>query len=75
VLIPNDCVVIIEGVFLQRKEWREFFDYIVYLDCPRETRFLREGEIVKGNIEKFRNRYWKAEDYYLGFLAIVHGYV
>lgn len=65
VLIPNDCVVIIEGVFLQRKEWRDFFDYIVYLDCPRETRFLREEEIVKGNIEKFRNRYWKAEDHYL----------
>lgn len=65
VLIPDDCVVIIEGVFLQRKEWREFFDYIVYLDCPREIRFLREAESVRGNIEKFRNRYWKAEDHYL----------
>lgn len=65
VLIPIDCVVIIEGVFLQRIEWREFFDYIVYLDCPRETRFLREEESTRSNIEKFRTRYWKAEDHYL----------
>jgi uridine kinase len=64
VFIPNDCVVIVEGVFLQRNEWREFFDYLVYLDCPRETRFTRESESVSGNIEKFRNRYWKAEDHY-----------
>lgn len=65
VLIPSECVVIIEGVFLQRTEWREFFDYVVYLECSRETRFSREGETVKNNIEKFRNRYWKAEDHYL----------
>jgi ABC-type methionine transport system ATPase subunit len=25
----------------------------------------REGESVRGNIEIFRNRYWKAEDHYL----------
>lgn len=65
VRIPGECVVIIEGVFLQRKEWREFFDYLVFLDCPRETRFSREDQRVRGNIEKFRNRYWKAEDFYL----------
>jgi uridine kinase len=65
VFIPHECIVIIEGVFLQRHEWREFFDYLVYLDCPRETRFNREGESIRDNIEKFRNRYWKAEDHYL----------
>jgi uridine kinase len=65
VRISGECVVIIEGVFLQRKEWREFFDYLVFLDCPRETRFSREDQRVRGNIEKFRNRYWKAEDFYL----------
>lgn len=27
-------VVLIEGVFLQRKEWRDFFDYVIFLDCP-----------------------------------------
>ena len=68
VLIPSKCVVIIEGVFLQRSEWREFFDYLVYLDCPRDVRFNREQENTRRNIEKFRNRYWKAENHYLNFV-------
>lgn len=63
--IPIVGVIVIEGVFLQRKEWRDFFHYMVYLDCPRETRFLRESEETQKNLSKFKNRYWKAEDYYL----------
>jgi uridine kinase len=63
--IPDTCVIIIEGVFLQRREWRGFYDYVVYLDCPRNKRFFRESDSTQNNIEKFRNRYWKAEDYYL----------
>ena len=65
VLLPMDCIVIVEGVFLQRLQWREFFDLLVYLDCPRETRFSRETDRSQSNIEKFSNRYWKAEDHYL----------
>ncbi|AJI10784.1 kinase [Bacillus cereus] len=65
VQIPIVGVIIIEGVFLQRKEWRDFFHYMVYLDCPRETRFLRESKKTQKNLSKFENRYWKAEDYYL----------
>ncbi|MGE6489224.1 kinase [Paenisporosarcina sp. NPDC076898] len=65
VSFPETCLIIIEGVFLQRKEWRSFYDYLIYLDCPREKRFNRESETTQLNIEKFRNRYWKAEDYYL----------
>ncbi|MHC2835608.1 kinase [Bacillus sp. F9_6S_D1_P_5] len=65
VQIPIVGVIVIEGVFLQRKEWRDFFHYIVYLDCPRETRFLRESEETQQKLSKFQNRYWKAEDYYL----------
>lgn len=65
VQIPIVGVIVIEGVFLQRKEWRDFFHYMVYLDCPRETRFLRESEETQKNLSKFENRYWKAEDYYL----------
>ena len=38
---------------------------MVYLDCPRETRFLRESPETQKNLSKFKNRYWKAEDYYL----------
>lgn len=62
---PKTGLIIVEGVFLQRKEWRSYFDYIIYLDCPRETRFKREKEETQQDIEKFRHRYWKAEDYYL----------
>jgi len=65
VLLPKNCIVIVEGVFLQRLQWREFFDFLVYLDCPRETRFSRETDSSQSNIEKFSNRYWKAEDHYL----------
>ncbi|MGN5651162.1 kinase [Bacillus sp. Brlt_9] len=65
VQIPIVGVIVIEGVFLQRKEWKDFFHYMVYLDCPRETRFLRESEETQKNLSKFENRYWKAEEYYL----------
>ena len=65
IIIPNPCTIIIEGVFLQRKEWREYFDYMVYLNCPREQRFLRESEETKRNRAKFERRYWKAEEFYL----------
>ncbi|MEK4469164.1 MULTISPECIES: kinase [Bacillus] len=63
--LPLVGVIIVEGVFLQRKEWRNFFHYMVYLDCSRETRFLRESEETQKNLPKFQRRYWKAEEYYL----------
>ncbi|MDF9662379.1 kinase [Bacillus wiedmannii] len=65
VQIPIVGVIVIEGIFLQRKEWRDFFHYMVYLDCPRETRFLRESPETQKNLSKFENRYWKAEGFYL----------
>ncbi|MFQ3542484.1 kinase [Halobacillus rhizosphaerae] len=65
IFLPSSCVVIIEGVFLQRKEWRGYFDYLVYLNCSREIRFKREKETTQRNFCKFINRYWKAEDFYL----------
>ncbi|MGE7867272.1 kinase [Bacillus paramycoides] len=63
--LPLVGVIIVEGVFLQRKEWREFFHYMVYLACSRETRFLRESVEMQQNLSKFQSRYWKAEDYYM----------
>lgn len=63
--LPENGLIIIEGVFLQRSEWKDYFDYMVYLDCPREKRFLREKEAIRANISKFINRYWKAEEYYI----------
>jgi uridine kinase len=66
--LPLHGVIVIEGVFIQRKEWRRYFDRVVYLDCPRSKRFVRESEEAQENISKFTNRYWKAEDFYLRHL-------
>jgi uridine kinase len=63
--MPNTCLILIEGVFLQRSEWRTFFDFMIYLDCPRDKRFKRESDETQKNIHKFEKRYWKAEDYYI----------
>ncbi|PGT79768.1 MULTISPECIES: kinase [Bacillaceae] len=65
VMIPDTCLIIIEGVFLQRKEWRNYFDFMIFLNCVREERFKRESVDTQNNIEKFEKRYWKAEDYYM----------
>lgn len=65
VKIPETCLILIEGVFLQRKEWKRFYDYIFYIDSPREKRFKRETAITQAKINKFKNRYWKAEDHYI----------
>ncbi|MBN9656277.1 AAA family ATPase [Halobacillus sp. GSS1] len=64
-LEKENGLVILEGVFLQREEWRKFFDFVVYLQCSRELRFSREGEGTRKKITKFKERYWKAEDYYI----------
>lgn len=37
--IPDSCVILVERVFLQRQEWRDYYDYLVYLDCDRDVRF------------------------------------
>lgn len=69
--LPPDTIVIIEGVFLLREEWKNYYDYIIFLDCPKEVRYERvlqrdtyigdKAEIAK----KYRERYWIAEEYYL----------
>jgi len=65
VAIGNASVIIVEGVFLLREQWRNAFDYAVYLDCPRDVRFSRESSPTQENLQKFKQRYWKAEDFYL----------
>ncbi|PFA63090.1 uridine kinase [Bacillus sp. AFS015802] len=67
----QDTIILIEGVFLQRKEWRDFFDYVIFLDCPPETRAERviRRDAYLGDeqerIAKYERRYWKAEEHYL----------
>lgn len=71
VIVPTDAIIIIEGVFLHRKEWRSYFDYKIFLDCTHELRAQRVlGRdvylgIYQERIEKYKRRYWLAEDYYL----------
>jgi len=69
--LSNYNLIIIEGVFLQRTEWRQFFDYLIYLNCNKETRYdrVRKRDTYLGNeteiIKKYKRRYWKGEEYYL----------
>ncbi|MGP4075683.1 kinase [Halobacillus sp. K22] len=63
--LHEEGVILVEGVFLQRKEWQHYFDYVIFLDCARARRFSREKPSAQKNMEKFKNRYWKAEDHYL----------
>lgn len=68
--IPLGTVVIIEGIFLQRKELAGIFDYMVYIDVSEKERLERvikrdsyigdEGQIRK----KYENRYFPAERKY-----------
>ncbi|MFJ7972069.1 kinase [Psychrobacillus sp. NPDC096389] len=64
-------VLLIEGIFLQRKDWKKFFDFMIYLDCPENIRYKRvlQRDAYIGNmserLEKYKRRYWIAEEYYL----------
>lgn len=69
--IPKDSIIIVEGVFLQRKELKNCFDYIIYMDIPENIRLNRvlKRDLYIGNkqqiIDKYNNRYFPAQDYYL----------
>lgn len=69
--VPADSAVIIEGIFLLREEWRQYYDFILFFDCPREVRYGRvlQRDAYIGNMEarlkKYQNRYWPAEDVYM----------
>ncbi|MFJ5790790.1 kinase [Lysinibacillus sp. NPDC093197] len=66
-----NSILLIEGVFLQRNEWRRFYDYTIFLECPkhvREERVLKRDSYI-GDVsairKKYECRYWVAEEYYL----------
>lgn len=69
--IPQGSILLLEGIFLQRKEIRQYFDYIVYLDVPKEIRLSRviNRDMYIGNSEdiksKYERRYFPAEDKYM----------
>lgn len=69
--VPVGSIVIIEGVFLQRQELKDLFDYMIYIDIPEEVRLKRvlERDGYIGNQQqikaKYDNRYFPAEHYYI----------
>lgn len=62
--------VITEGIFLQRKELEGIFDYMIYMDIPKDVRLqrvlLRDTYIgnEKEITAKYENRYFPAERHY-----------
>lgn len=71
VKISSASIVIIEGVFLLREEWKHYYDYVIFLDCPetirRERSVHRDQYIgdLEDRLKKYENRYWPAEAYYM----------
>ncbi|MFC4408904.1 kinase [Chungangia koreensis] len=65
VKLPPSCLIFIDGVFLQRQEWRNFFDLMVYVDCQEDVRLERELRTLSKTMEQLESRYHKGEDYYL----------
>ena len=69
--VNPQAVFLIEGIFLQRKEWKKYLDFVIYIDCPYELRVERVlnrdlyiGD-YKSRLNKYKKRYWLGEDYYL----------
>lgn len=64
-------IVIVEGVFLQRPELKEAFDYVIYIDVSEKERLNRvlKRDSYIGNVqqikEKYINRYFPAERFYI----------
>lgn len=68
-------VILVEGIFLQRKEYAGLFDYMVYIDIPEEerlTRVLKRDTYIGNEQEirdKYENRYFPAERRYFAEYA------
>lgn len=68
--VKNKTVIVVEGIFLQRKELQGLFDYMVYIDVPEEVRMCRvlKRDTYIGNeqqiTDKYENRYFPAERHY-----------
>lgn len=70
-LLGDKTLILVEGIFLQRKEYNQIFDYMIYIDVPEEVRLQRvlgrdtyigsDKEIT----EKYENRYFPAERKYV----------
>lgn len=73
--IKEGSVVLMEGIFLQREELSQIFDYMIYIDVPESERLKRvlkrDGYIgtVDDIKEKYENRYFPAERHYVNMYS------
>lgn len=71
IYIPLNSILLLEGVFLQRKEIKDYLDFVIYLDVPQEIRLDRvlKRDIYIGSADdikdKYNRRYFPAEDRYI----------
>ncbi|NJP38577.1 uridine kinase [Alkalicoccus luteus] len=69
--LPPAGVILLDGIFLQRPEWRDKLDLIVYLTCPvsvRQQRVLNRDAYIgtpEERLSKYEHRYWPAEAHYI----------
>lgn len=69
--IHNNTIVMVEGIFLQKKEYNIIFDYMIYIDIPEKVRLERvlKRDTYIGDeeqiIAKYENRYFPAEHKYI----------
>src|SRR5690625_1744897 len=68
--IVSDQIVLLEGIFLQRREWKDFYDFVIFLDCPRDLRLQRvmNRDSYIGDyqaiLNKYQTRYFPGEEHY-----------
>lgn len=68
--IGKNDIIILEGIFIQRAELREYLDYVIYMDIGREEVIKRviNRDVYIGNkeeiLEKYNARYFPSEDRY-----------
>lgn len=77
--IDSKTILLIEGMFIQRQKLKPYFDFVIFLDVPKDIRLERvlKRDTYIGNREeiatKYERRYFPAEEYYLARCSpIVH---
>ncbi len=64
--VKTGGTVIIEGVYSTRKELVDFYDYKIWVDCPREIRLKRGLERDGEKAREIWEKVWMpAEDFYV----------
>lgn len=69
--VTDNTIIILEGVFLQRKELEGMFDLMIYIDLSEEerlSRVLKRDEYIGSEDDirrKYEKRYFPAERFYV----------